>query len=217
MDWINAVKKYSTAWNVVLLVSVVFAAFFLPLLPVPLQKGLFRISYSIIYTSAYFSLTKRSKYLLSLFLLTLIIEWISSLSDLPVLSIFTRGINIIFFMVIVVSLIYQIAISREVTPGTILGSIAGYILLGLIYSIFIAFILQNDAGAYNYQLATEEHLDASIPTYYGYVTLATVGYGDIVPLKPYTRSLATWIAISGQFYIAIIVALLVGKFAARRE
>jgi Na+/H+-dicarboxylate symporter len=53
--------------------------------------------------------------------------------------------------------------------------------------------------------------------YYGFITMTTVGYGDILPLKPYTRSLATFIAVAGQFYMAIIVALLVGKFAAQHD
>jgi len=58
----------------------------------------------------------------------------------------------------------------------------------------------------------------SVPVY-RYIILfynASLGYGDICPLTPLTRSLATFIAVSGQFYIAIIVALLVGKFSAQR-
>ena len=140
--------------------------------------------------------------------------------NLQIMLLISKGINIIFFLVIVVSLIWQIAKSRRVTAKDILGSIAGYLLLGIIYSLFVAIILQHDPSAFTSQQTespTEAGINASVPLYYGYVTLATLGYGDIVPLKPYSRSLATWIAISGQFYIAIIVALLVGKFAARRN
>jgi voltage-gated potassium channel len=59
------------------------------------------------------------------------------------------------------------------------------------------------------------HLSESM--YFGFVTLASLGYGDIVPLKPYTRSLATLIAISGQLYIATIIGILIGKFASKTE
>jgi voltage-gated potassium channel Kch len=126
-------------------------------------------------------------------------------------------VNVIFFLVIVGTLIKQIATAREVTAGVILGSIAGYLLLGIIYSIFVTVIIQNDPGAYSAQanVTPGEGLNASMPMYFSYVTLASLGYGDIVPLKPYTRSLSTFIAVSGQFYIAIIVALLVGKFSAQ--
>ncbi|MFW5706197.1 MAG: ion channel [Bacteroidota bacterium] len=47
--------------------------------------------------------------------------------------------------------------------------------------------------------------------------MSTVGYGDIVPGTPIARSLATFISISGQLYIAIIIALLVGKFSGRQK
>ena len=97
--------------------------------------------------------------------------------------------------------------------------LAGYLLLGLIFSIFILFIMQSDPGAFSsppkQAAESEESIGTSVPVYFSFVTLATLGYGDIVPLKPYTRSLATLIAVIGQFYIAIIVALLVGKFSAQ--
>ena len=51
--------------------------------------------------------------------------------------------------------------------------------------------------------------------YYSLVSISTLGYGDIVPLVPYAKSLATFISICGQLYIAILLALLVGKYASR--
>jgi len=52
-------------------------------------------------------------------------------------------------------------------------------------------------------------------TYYSFVTLTTVGYGDISPVSPATRTLAWMEAITGQFYLAVIVAGLVSVLAAR--
>lgn len=212
-----------TLWNTILLVSVIFAAFALPVLPVTWHKSIFRAVFTIIYFSAILSLEKRSKSLLILFISTLLLEWLSGILNLQIeiiLSI-SKGFQIIYFLVIVVSLIWQIATARNVSPKVILDSFVGYLLLGLIFSIFVAFIMQHDPGAYSSQKTdvkqTEESLNRSVPLYYSYVTQASLGYGDIVPLKPYTRSLATLIAITGQFYIAIIVALLVGKFSARQN
>jgi hypothetical protein len=53
--------------------------------------------------------------------------------------------------------------------------------------------------------------------YYGLVTLSTLGYGDIVPTMPFSKSLAILTSISGQLYIAIIIAMLVGKFASQKN
>ena len=52
-------------------------------------------------------------------------------------------------------------------------------------------------------------------TYYSFVTLTTVGYGDVTPVSPATRTLAWMEAITGQFYLALIVAGLVSVLAAR--
>jgi voltage-gated potassium channel len=208
-------------WNAVLLFSVIFAAFILPVLPLNLQKGLARIVFSIIYIAAIFSLERKRSFILYLFGLTIVLEWISGLFDMQLLQVFARVMNILFFFVVVFSLIWQIAIAKEVNAVVILGSIIGYLLLGIIFSIFISFIMQHDPGAFSGQAGTnlpaDPSTDTGISLYFGYVTMATLGYGDIVPLKPYTRSFATFITISGQFYIAIIVALLVGKFLSRKN
>jgi voltage-gated potassium channel len=208
-------------WDTLLVVSVVFAAFILPVLPPAWQRISFITAYTLIYITAIFSLEKRSNYTILLFVVTVLLAWVSSLLNLQVILTVSRGVNIVYFLVIVISLIRQIASAREVTPGVILSSIAGYLLMGIIYSIFIAYIIQHDPAAFTplkmEDSFTGEGSTASIPLYFGYVTLGSLGYGDIVPLKPYTRSLATWIVISGQFYMAIIVALLVGKFSARQH
>jgi len=53
--------------------------------------------------------------------------------------------------------------------------------------------------------------------YFGFVTLTTLGYGDVTPVSPMARSMAVLIAITGQLYMTILIAMLVGKFLARSE
>ena len=206
-----------TFWIGVLVFSTVFAAFILPVLP-PWHRVIYRLTYSLIYFSALYSLKKRSKKLITLFLVTIVMEWVSGLLEAEFLLHIAQGFNIMFFIVIVSLLIRQIANEQEVNTRLIFGSIAGYLLLGIIFSIFTAIIIQNDPGAFN--IAPEEienmnhTLKMSVSNYWVFITMGTLGYGDILPLKPYTRSFSTFIVIVGQFYIAIIVAMLVGKFAA---
>jgi voltage-gated potassium channel Kch len=153
--------------------------------------------------------------------IALIMGWVSTVFDWTIIADISRTLNVSFFFIVVFSLIRQIATARIVTAKVILESISGYILLGILYSAVIAGIIQRDPGAYNIlhqgtgPEAAVVYLSDSL--YFGFVTLATLGYGDIVPLKPYSRSLTTLICISGQLYIAIIIAMLVGKFALRRE
>ena len=53
--------------------------------------------------------------------------------------------------------------------------------------------------------------------YFSFVTLATLGYGDIVPNSDLTRGLAVCEAVAGQLYVAVIVARLVGAYAQRPD
>lgn len=207
-------------WNSLLLVSVIFATFILPVLSVQFQIVIFRPVYSLIYLAAILSLEKRRKDILVLFGLTLFLEWISILFNWEGITTLAKGMSVLFFLVVVVSLIWQIAAAKRVDFDVILNAIVGYLLTGLIFTMFISYIMQHDPDAYNVSILPGTpgsiKTGTSVPLYYSFVTLATLGYGDIVPLKPYTRSLATWITISGQFYIAIIISLLVGKFLSQR-
>ena len=68
-----------------------------------------------------------------------------------------------------------------------------------------------------YSLNSRPDYTISDMIYYAAVTMTTLGYGDMVPTSPIAKSLSTLIAVTGQFYIAILVAMLVGKFIAQQE
>ena len=65
--------------------------------------------------------------------------------------------------------------------------------------------------------AHPDQLDLQTSIYFSFVTLATLGYGDISPLTPTARGLAVTEAILGQLYLAVLVARLVGVAAPREE
>ena len=211
----------SSIWISVLLISVILVAFIIPVLPVSMHKITFNIGYTIIYFAALFSLKKRGKRIIALFVIVTLLEWITAILNLELINDISKGFNVLFFLVIVIALIHQIASAKEVLVEVILGSIAGYLLLGIIFSMFIMVIARNVPEAYSIQLNSTDVpskiVDASPPLYYSYVTLSSLGYGDIVPLKPISRSLSTLMTVIGQLYIAIIVAMLVGKFAAQQS
>ena len=211
----------TSIWSTILVISVFFSVFILPVLPVEWHRWLFRVAYSIIYVSAIFSLENRSKNLLILFTVNFSIEWISVIMNLDLLNDISRSVDVVFFTVIIIMLIKQIATSSNVTPRVILDSITGYLLLGLIYSIFVTLIIKNIPDSYSNiqvdQVNNAMQVNVSAPLYYSFVTIASLGYGDICPIKPLSRSLATIITVSGQFYMATIVALLVGKFSSKSQ
>jgi voltage-gated potassium channel len=207
------------SWNSLLIVSVFFSAFILPVFPASWGMAPVSIAFSAIYLSGVMSLDRQKRFILYFTGIVFLLHWISGMLEWWVIADFSRALNMIFFVVIVASLIRQMAGAKNVTARVIMEAITGYILLGITASVLITAIIQQDSGAFNIPqpaaISQNSVFYLSESTYFSFVTLATLGLGDIVPLKPYSRSLTTIIAIAGQLYITIIIAMLVGKFASQ--
>jgi len=112
--------------------------------------------------------------------------------------------------------------NRSINFDSILGAVCGYLFLGLAWAVLYSIIESFHPGSFQISpsLVTEGDPARPLPhvlTYYSFVTLTTVGYGDISPVSSATRTLAWIEAITGQFYLAVIVAGLVSMFVARKE
>ena len=109
----------------------------------------------------------------------------------------------------------------EVTLDRIFAAIVAYMLAGLafadVYEIVFAlapesFVLPVTTSGANQLERVEIQL-----VYFSFVTLATLGYGDITPRLPLAQMLAVLEAIFGQFYVAVVIAWLVSGYAARNR
>jgi hypothetical protein len=112
--------------------------------------------------------------------------------------------------------------ARTLTFDSILGAICGYLFLGLGWAVLYSLIEGFRPGSFDIspKLLTAGEPARPLPQvliYYSFVTLTTVGYGDISPVSPATRTLAWIEAITGQFYLAVIVAGLVSVLAANSK
>jgi voltage-gated potassium channel len=104
---------------------------------------------------------------------------------------------------------------RRLSGDAIFGVICGYVLLGIIWTLLYSALETGSPGSFSVaspRLAdgTTVQPDRGILGYYSFITLATVGYGDVTPATPLARTLAWMEALVGQFYLAILVAGLVG-------
>ena len=217
----NVSNKFLTISSSALLLFVIFIIFFVPFFPIGLHKFLYSVSYTIVFLLSALVLSKYRSKILSLAVIIIIIEWDSEIFNLPILIKISLIINILFFILIVVLIILQIAQAKTVTPQVIMESINGYLMLGLAFSILIAFVCAIDPNAFNFKHLAEE-IDpfvsyASNYIYFGFVTLTTLGYGDVVPLTPIAKSLSNFISVSGQMYVAVIIAVLVGKYLSQKN
>ena len=104
----------------------------------------------------------------------------------------------------------QVLFSGEIEGNTIIGAIAIYLLMGLIWGVLYLITLEFWHGAFNGIEYKNWNDNFAVTTYFSYVTMTTLGYGDISPALPVSRVLAFLQAIFGTFYMAVVVASLIG-------
>ena len=213
--------KANTFWSYVLLGLVVFTIFLIPVFPMEWHRHLYSIMYSLVFIATVITTDRNQNLFLILAILAAVIQWVSVVFRFSAVFGISAIANLIFFTMSVGSVIRQVSSAKDVTVRVILESIIGYLLVGLIFSMFVSFIMAFDPGAFSFSkieapdVTNPSHLSDII--YFSFITLCTVGYGDVVPLEPYSRSLTVLISVTGQLYIAVIIALLVGKYAAQRS
>ncbi len=121
------------------------------------------------------------------------------------------------------SLTAWLSIKQVLSPDVIYrnritGAICFYLLLGMIWAMIYLLLTGTEPGSFNGVVS--ENWQESFPRmiYFSFVTLTTLGYGDISPLLPVPRFFVYLEAVVGQFYLAILVASLVGmRFANSTE
>jgi hypothetical protein len=122
-----------------------------------------------------------------------------------------------FIGLIIVRALTDLFRARRVTTETIAASLCVYLLFGVGWSIAYAFADWMDPHSFTVagSASDSESLmqfgthNSSLSLYYSFVTLSTLGYGDVSPAAPLARMLAASEALTGQLYIAVLVARLV--------
>jgi hypothetical protein len=109
---------------------------------------------------------------------------------------------------------------RTLTLDSIFATIAAYLLIAGLFTQVYMCLLTWDPASFSLPVdiaGRPVHMLHSDMTYFSLVTLATVGYGDIQPVTSTARMLSMIQAVTGQFYIAVVVAIFVGTYASQRR
>ncbi|MGV0005755.1 MAG: ion channel [Candidatus Porifericomitaceae bacterium WSBS_2022_MAG_OTU9] len=127
--------------------------------------------------------------------------------------------GIAFVLLIIIVMLRDIFLSTKVDGALIIGAISLYLLLGLMWGFIYLAIEQLYPGSFNYDFMQTLEIKDPMPAlmYYSMVTLTTLGYGDITPLSPPARGMATMQAVAGQIYLTVLVARLVGMHIAQKK
>jgi voltage-gated potassium channel len=137
--------------------------------------------------------------------------------DMHGLQLVNMGIILVFCLASTWIACQSLFLSDEIDLNKIIGAICIYLLLGLNWSIF--YVLINMAIPDSFHGLTATDIGNQLPEllYYSFVTITTLGYGDLTPVKPLARTFAYLEAIVGQFYVAVLVAWLVGMYLSEKN
>jgi Ion channel len=105
--------------------------------------------------------------------------------------------------------------SPRVTLDVMLAAVTAYLLIALSFAALYTLVFYFDSQSFRLPEWIEHGSVEAMRTemvYFSLVTLATLGYGDILPSSPFTQMLAVLEAVIGQFFMAVLVAWLVGMF-----
>jgi hypothetical protein len=120
------------------------------------------------------------------------------------------GLEIVFWLMCAWFVARHVLAQGPVDINRIAGAICIYIIAGIIWAYLYMLLNYLAPGSFNGlgNIPFEKQLAELL--YYSFVTLTTLGYGDMSPAHPLARMLAQIQAVFGQFYIAILIATLVG-------
>lgn len=135
-------------------------------------------------------------------------------ADLPVLPVAAAVASALYLGFVIYELLTFLFVTTEVTPDTLLGGAAVYLLLAVLWASLYAGLEVAQPGSMLFGETTLEMgrtgAGMSDLLYFSLGTLTTLGYGDLVPVSQNARYLAVLQAATGQLYLAVLVARLVG-------
>jgi hypothetical protein len=136
-------------------------------------------------------------------------------------DLFPAGIHyvaaLVFICFVEFQLLHFIFRTPRVNSEVLCAGISSYLLLGMIWMFAYALVSVMDKGSFAFNVGTPTtgalvRFDAF---YFSFITLSTVGYGDITPLSHAARTLAMAEAMTGTLYVAVLISRLVALYSSQ--
>jgi len=122
-----------------------------------------------------------------------------------------------FLLIAVWCALKQVAIGTEVSANRLVGAVCVYLLLGVIWAFAYTLLDLLSPGSFQGFSPLDDPYWDSEWLYFSFVTMTTLGYGDILPISATARALAYMQSVSGQFYVAVLVAGLVSGYISIKQ
>jgi hypothetical protein len=221
----HATEQRQQSYLVFLLISLVFILLVVPVIEnTPFANGLLRVGITAVLISAAVA-TRRRKEVLVLGLFVALaaapVSWTTMFLDYPNLFLFSCVLEGVFFIAMAIVILITVMQRHLATVHSIFGAISAYLLLGLAWAVVYWGVDHVDNGALelsNRRVSAvvsgetmTEVAEFSQFVYFSFVTMSTLGYGEITPRGPVAQTLAWMQSVTGQFYIAVLVAWMVSE------
>jgi hypothetical protein len=184
----------------------------------PLFEGLVKIRilldifFSAIFIAAIYAISQKRHVLwiaLSLAVPMLFSLWSKYFVTTTFLILFGKMCGVVFYVFIITHFLRIIYAGREISLDLIFGAAVVYLLMALMWASIYYIVETIHPGSFVIPRTQTEELTLPF-AYFSFVTITTLGYGEITPLSGLARSLCSLEAVIGQLYIAGLVAWLVG-------
>ena len=154
--------------------------------------------------------------------LGIVVEWLTYLLELPAGLHIRLLVDAILFMLVAAVQLYAILGQRRVSADTVVGGINAYLLIAISFMLIHALLEVVEPGAYRvgdatlaeYVFGAGRSEGFATMLYFSFVTITTLGYGDIVPVSGAAKMVASGQALFGQIYLAVFIARLVALHVA---
>ena len=189
-----------------------------------MSRVVIEVFFSMVLISGTFAMERRvRRFAFALLGLSLLLRWAAYLApsrELLLANAFVSGLFVVFACAVILSRVFA---PGPVTTYRIQGAITVYLLIGLVFGMLYTAMVLLEPTAFE--------LEASLPddprsaydqvsgrmTYFSFITLTTVGYGDITPQGPIAKQFAVLEGLIGQLYPAILLARLVSMELSSRQ
>ena len=144
-------------------------------------------------------------------------EWLNFWRPEMSIYLLTRGAGLLFIGFVVIQLLRFIVYAPRVDSEVLCAAVAAYLLSGFAWSLAYALLGRLDPNSFVFTLGPkpDQSMNGFTGLYFSYITLTTVGYGDIVPVSSVARMLAIVEAMFGMFYVALLIARLVSVYSSK--
>jgi len=173
-----------------------------------------RILIAVVFLSALFAVAGRGSLLVGSLLVgaAFVGQWVGFF--IPAMAPYSLLPAIAFLIFVIARVLKYILEATEVDNETLCACLSGFLMIGLLWATGYILLGQLNPKAFGFAVPGQT-MDGFEAFYFSFVTLSTIGYGDITPVSRVARMLCVMEAVTGMFYVAVLVARLVSIYSSK--